>query len=321
VSEAPAHRRIEPVLLLFAAGFCIGLIFPFGRLAGEAGIPPLVFAGASAAGTSIVLGAITLLSAQRLPFDARTLGYALVAGQLTFAIPFGTLVAVIPHLGSGIPAILQSLAPIVTLAIVLVIGLERPDMMRTVGLATGMAGAIIILVSRNAGVLDADASFGWFLAALVTPAALAAGNVYRSTHWPKGKGPMPLATLTLAAAALGLGLVLLLQALAGGVIAAGPGLRAGWWLIPAQSLATGVGYAFFFRLQQIGGPVYLSQISYVNTGVGVAFAVLLFGERLSLWIWLAVALVFAGVAIVNRTHNAPVIPGERGARDPGPRDG
>ena len=40
----------------------------------------------------------------------------------------------------------------------------------------------------------------------------------------------------------------------------------------------------------------------MNTGVGVAFAVLLFGERLSLWIWLAVALVFAGVAIVNRTQ-------------------
>ena len=60
--------------------------------------------------------------------------------------------------------------------------------------------------------------------------------------------------------------------------------------------------SFFFRLQQIGGPVYLSQISYANTGVGVAFAVLLFGERLSLWIWLAVALGFAGVAIVNRTR-------------------
>jgi drug/metabolite transporter (DMT)-like permease len=321
VSQTSPSGRIEPVLLLFAAGFCIGLIFPLGRMAGEAGIPPLVFAGLSAAGASIVLGAITLASAQRLPFDAGTLRYAAVAGQLTFAIPFGTLIAVIPHLGSGIPAILQSLAPIVTLAIVLVIGLERPDAMRTFGLATGMAGAIIILVSRNAGALDTDASFGWYLAALVTPAALAAGNVYRSTHWPKGHGPMPLATLTLAAAALGLGLVLLLQALAGGAIAAGPGLRAGWWLIPAQSLATGIGYAFFFRLQQIGGPVYLSQISYVNTGVGVAFAVLLFGERLSIWIWLAVVLVFAGVAIVNRTHKTPVIPGARGAPGPGPRDG
>lgn len=302
MSEASAPRRIEPVLLLFAAGFCIGLIFPLGRLAGEAGIPPLVFAGASAAGAAIVLGVITFASAQRIPFDAPTLRYAAVAGQLTFAIPFGTLVAVIPHLGSGIPAILQSLAPIVTLAIVLVIGLEKPNAMRTLGLATGMAGALIILVSRNAGALDVDAPFGWYLAALVTPAALALGNVYRTTSWPGGRGPLPLATLTLAAAAFGIALVLVLQALLGAAPAMAAVLRSGWWLILAQSLATGVGYAFFFRLQQIGGPVYLSQISYVNTGVGVGFAVLLFQERLSLWIWLAVALVFLGVALVNRTH-------------------
>ena len=70
-------------------------------------------------------------------------------------------------------------------------------------------------------------------------------------------------------------------------------------------MATGIGYAFFFRLQQVGGPVYLSQISYVNTAVGLAFAVLLFGERLNAWIWLAVALVFAGVALVNRTYTPP----------------
>ncbi|HET7717684.1 MAG TPA: DMT family transporter [Bauldia sp.] len=304
MSNASTPRRLEPVLLLLAAGFCIGLIFPLGRLAGEAGLPPLIFAGASAAGAAIVLGAITLAGGGRLVLERRTLIYAAVAGQLTFAIPFGTLVAVIPHLGSGIPAILQSLAPIVTLAIVLVIGLERPNPIRTLGLATGMAGALIILASRNAGALDVDAPFGWYLAALVTPAALAAGNVYRTTSWPEGSGALPLATLTLAAAALGLGLVLLVQALAGGAAPMGPGLRAGWWLIGLQSLATGIGYAFFFRLQQIGGPVYLSQISYVNTGVGVAFAVLLFGERLSLWIWVAVALVFAGVALVNRTNKA-----------------
>ena len=69
-------------------------------------------------------------------------------------------------------------------------------------------------------------------------------------------------------------------------------------------MATGIGYAFFFRLQQVGGPVYLSQISYVNTGVGVAFAVLFFGEQLTPWLWLAVALVFVGVALVNRTQES-----------------
>ena len=73
-------------------------------------------------------------------------------------------------------------------------------------------------------------------------------------------------------------------------------------MILLQSLATGIGYAFFFRLQQVGGPVYLSQISYVNTAVGVGFAVLWFAEQLSALIWLAMALVFAGVALVNLTQ-------------------
>jgi drug/metabolite transporter (DMT)-like permease len=294
-------RRVEPVVLLFAAGFTIGLIFPLGRMAGEAGIAALIFACLAAAGAAIVLGAVTLLAGDRLVFDRKTVVYAAIAGQLTFAIPFGTLVAVIPHLGSGIPAILQSLAPIVTLAIVLAIGLERPNLMRALGLATGMAGAIVILASRNAGGLDSAASFGWYLAALATPAALAAGNVYRTTSWPEGRGALPLATLTMAAAALGLALALAAQVAAGEAPSLAP-LHAGWWIVAAQAVATGIGYAFFFRLQQIGGPVYLSQISYVNTGVGVAFAVLLFGERLTLWVWLAVALVFAGVAIVNRTR-------------------
>ena len=302
-SEPGNWRRVEPVLLLFAAGFFIGLIFPLGRMAGEAGIPPLVFAGLAAAGAALVLAVVTLASGQGLSLDRRTLVYALVAGQLTFAIPFGMLVVVIPHLGSGIPAILQSLAPVLTLAIVLAIGLERWNVMRAVGLATGVAGALVILVSRNADALDTAAGIGWYLAALVTPVALAAGNVYRTTHWPNGRGVLPLATLTLAAAALGLGIAVAVDAAVSGAPAL-HGLAGGWWLVAAQALATGIGYAFFFRLQQVGGPVYLSQISYVNTGVGVAFAVLLFGERLSLWVWLAVALVFAGVAIVNRTRAA-----------------
>jgi drug/metabolite transporter (DMT)-like permease len=273
-----------------------------GKLAGAEGMPPLLFAGGSAAGAAVVLGIIATLSGSRLSVDWPTLRYAAVAGQITFAIPFGVLVAVIPHLGSGIPAILQSLAPIATLAIVYALGLERPNAVRAAGLAAGLAGALIILFSRNAGALDVDAPFGWYLAALVTPAALAAGNVYRTTSWPKGKGPLQLATLTLAAAAVGIFLILAAAEIAGASMPLAAPLASGWWLIVLQGLATGIGYAFFFRLQQVGGPVYLSQISYVNTGVGVAFAVLFFAERLSPWIWLAVALVFAGVALVNRTH-------------------
>jgi drug/metabolite transporter (DMT)-like permease len=310
MNSASVWHRLEPVALLLAAGLCIGMIFPLGKLAAIAGLPPLLFIGLSAAGGSLVLGAIALLAGARIVFSRETVLYAAIAGQITFAIPFGVLIAVIPHIGSGIPAIFQSLAPIITLAIVYALGMERPNPLRTTGLAAGLAGALIILFFRNAGTLDTSAPLEWYVAALVTPIALAVGNVYRTRKWPGGQRPLPLATLSLAAAALGIFLVIGVSLAFGNGVEFFAPLAAGWRLILMQSLATGFGYAFFFRLQKIGGPVYISQISYVNTGVGVAFAALFFTEQLTVWIWLALALVCAGVALVSRTHRPATSMGE-----------
>lgn len=304
MTQPNAFKRFEPLLLLFAAGLSLGLIFPLGKLSADLGLPPLAFAGATAAGASVVLAFICRIAGERVFVNTETLRYAVIAGQLTFAIPFVTLLVVIPHLGSGIPAILQSLAPLVTLGIVSALGVERPGGLRIAGLLIGLIGTSIILLERNSDSIGADAPIGWFLLALVTPASLAAGNVYRTTHWPDGNGPLPLAMLTLASAAGGITLLAVVLSFAGLVSISLGDATAGLGLIAAQSLAIGIGYAFFFRLQQVGGPVYLSQISYLNTGVGVAFAVLLFGERLSLTVWLAVALILFGVAMVNQSARA-----------------
>lgn len=302
MKQSSILRHLEPLLLLFAAGFCIGLIFPLGKMAAGLGLSPLLYAGLCATGASLVLAIICKIRGECIVIDAETLRYAAIAGQITFAIPFGTLFVVIPHLGSGIPAILQSLAPILTLGLVSVLGVERPGTLRTAGLLTGMAGTSIILLQRNSDTVDAHAGIGWYLLALVTPASLAAGNVFRTTHWPNGRGPLPLAMLTLAGAACGIATLAVALHLAGHLPYPSTSITSGLTLIAAQSLAVGIGYAFFFRLQQVGGPVYLSQISYVNTGVGVAFAVLLFAERLSLWVWVSVGLILAGVAMVNRSE-------------------
>lgn len=294
-------RRFEPVLLLFAAGGFVGLIFPLAKVAGQIGLSPLVYTGLSATGAAAVLRIICHVSGDAPPLRARELRYALLAGQFTFAIPFGTLVVVIPFVGSGVSAILQSLAPLITLAIVYALGAERPSLWRSLGLAIGFVGVLLILFARGAGQGAEADGFGWYILALVTPVALAVGNVYRSLAWPQASRPLPLATLTLAAAALGLLALAVLFRVFG---LSGPltaGLASGWPLIPLQSLVTGIGYAFFFRLQQVGGPVYLSQISYVNTGVGVIFAILVFGEVLPLMAWAAIPCIFAGIALVTLT--------------------
>lgn len=302
MKQSNVLQHLEPLLLLFAAGFCIGLIFPLSKMAADLGLSPLLYAGLSAAGASVVLAIICLGAGERIVIDAETLRYAAIAGQITFAIPFGALYVVIPHLGSGIPAILQSLAPILTLALVSMLGVERPGALRSAGLLIGMVGTFIILFGRNGGNANTHAGLGWYLLALITPASLAVGNVFRTTHWPDGRGPLPLAMLTLAGAAAGIIMLAAALHLAGLATYAPASIASGLSLIAAQSLALGVGYGFFFRLQQVGGPVYISQISYVNTGVGVAFAVLFFSERLSQSVWLSVGLILAGVAMVNRSQ-------------------
>ena len=49
----------------------------------------------------------------------------------------------------------------------------------------------------------------------------------------------------------------------------------------AQIASASAMFAFFFRLQAVGGPVYLSQIGYVAAAVGLLAGTLFLGETLS----------------------------------------
>jgi drug/metabolite transporter (DMT)-like permease len=63
-------------------------------------------------------------------------------------------------------------------------------------------------------------------------------------------------------------------------------------------------FHMYFVLLRRTGPVYFSQVAFIVTLVAVGLGVVLFDERHSLWIWAALALVFAGVALVNWRHRA-----------------
>jgi drug/metabolite transporter (DMT)-like permease len=271
------------------------------KIAGTYGIPPLIYAGTTATGASFVLLVMIVLKSEKIILRKEELRYAIIAGQLTFSVPFGTLAAVIPLIGSAVPAIFQSMTPIITLGIVWVAGLERPNLLRSLGLVIGFAGTLLILYSRE-GISESSGTLQYYLFALVTPLSLAIGNVFRTTSWPQGSKSLSLAMLTLAAAASGLLLVAVFFKAIGLLTGFSAGLSAGWYVPLIQALLMGIGYAMFFRLQQVGGPVYLSQISYVNTGVGVLFAVLVFGERLPLQVWISAICVFAGISLVTLSN-------------------
>lgn len=240
--------RTELIGLLLAAGFGIGLVFPLSKLAAATGISPFTYIGFSALGASATLLVLAWLEGSPVRATAVNLRYATIAGALTYAIPFGVLTLVVTHVGTGIPAVLQSLTPMLTLLLVSILRADQLGGHRIVGLSLGLVGVLMIIVQRNTLAAEEGSGF-WLAAAFVTPLALSCGNVYRSRAWPAGEKPVVLATLTFAAAA-----ALMLGAEDATLATAGPltsltALLDALPVIAAQSIASGFGYYFFFRLQ------------------------------------------------------------------------
>jgi drug/metabolite transporter (DMT)-like permease len=67
----------------------------------------------------------------------------------------------------------------------------------------------------------------------------------------------------------------------------------------AQVAASAAMFAVFFRLQVVGGPVYLSQIGYVAAAVGLFAGTLFLGEHYRLLTWLGALVIVAGVALTT----------------------
>ena len=208
------------------------------------------------------------------------------------------LFTVIPKLGAGYAGILFTLSPIMTLLFSLTLRLKRPNGLGLAGLGAGFLGALLVTATR--GGLDEPAAGVWIAMGLLIPVLLAAGNIYRTLDWPEDAGPIELAVGSHAVAAVLL--AVLAVPLAGGLhfdlLGASPGL------VLAQVTAAAGMFALFFRLQQVGGPVYLSQISYVAAAVGLAFGTLVFGEHYPVLAWCGAGMIAAGVAMTALAQRA-----------------
>ena len=283
----------SPILLLLFTGTLLGMSLPLGKLASQAGIPPILWAFVISTGAACVLfPTLAVSGGARVP-NLRQLRYFAITAAVSYALPNLLLFTVIPKVGAGYAGIMFTLSPIITLLLSLVFRIRRPNALGAAGMALGFVGAVMVATAR--GGLEHPAAPVWILAALLIPVSLAAGNIYRTIDWPKGAGPIELAVGSHAVAAV-------LFRLAAVVFA--DGLPLGQLLrIPlltvAQIAAAGGMFAVFFRLQDVGGPVYLSQIGYVAAAVGLLFGTLLFHEQYSLVTWGGAALIVAGVSLTT----------------------
>ncbi len=281
----------KPLALLLVTGLAFGGNFPLGKLAVESGINPALWATVIClgAGLSVLAAAVLFERSPAVPGIAR---YALVSSTLSNVIPLVLTFTVIPHIGSGLTAMLVATSPVTTALLSMLLKVRPPGPSGLLGIAVGLLGAVIIILARSVSFPEGEERW-LFLAALI-PVCLGIGNVYRSFAWPGGAGPMRLgATVNLTAVP-----PLLLIAFLWGGLDAAPLLEVPG-LVAAQLAAATVMYLTFFRLQAVGGPTYLSQIGYVGAAVGVAVGVAFLGERYPPMVWAGIAVVAAGIALTT----------------------
>jgi drug/metabolite transporter (DMT)-like permease len=280
-----------PAVLLLVTGTLIGLNFPLGKIAGEAGVSPLTWALLISLGATIVLLPILLATRMLALPPPRVVRYSVISAGVSFVTPNLLLFAVIPHTGAGYAGLMFALSPVFTLFFASLFGMKVPGRVGRIGIAVGLAGASLVRLTRGAS--PDGPGFEWLLAALAIPVALAAGNVYRTLDWPEGVSSNVLAFWGHAFSSV---VFLMLLLLTRGTLplqeiapAAGAAL--------VQILVAGMTVPAFFLLQQRGGPILLSQIGYVAAAVGLIGATMFLGEQSSATTWVGAGVIAIGIAV------------------------
>ncbi|WP_099866694.1 DMT family transporter [Pararhizobium haloflavum] len=282
--------------LLLVTGTLLGATPPLGKAATAAGAPPLLWAFVISFGAGAILLAGLLATGRGLGLTPHKLRFYLLAAIVSYAIPNVLLFSAVPHLGAGYSGIMFTLSPVITLTMSIALGVQPPNRLGIIGIAVGFIGALIVATTRGAA--GAPASIGWVVVGLMIPISLAAGNVYRSFDWPADAGPTELAAGShLASAAIVFAGLFLTGDMASFAL-----LPTIPWITLAQITSAAAMFVFFFRLQEVGGPVYLSQIGYVAAAIGLLAGIFLLGERYAALTWVGALIIAAGVALTTRAQ-------------------
>lgn len=276
------HLSVFPLVL--GTGVLLGLGNPLAKLASADGIGALAFTFWPTLAAGLLLGLMAMGARGPAALDRRLLKFGLVAGAFGHALPMVAAYWLAAHAGAGFASLSFTLTPVLTLAIMALLGRETLRPIRLAAVVIGMAGGLL-LVGGQVLSLRMDPLF--IAVALLVPTLIAGTNVYRGLHMPRDQPDEWLSAATL----LGSSLVLAISwpvARSGAVDL--PGLHGVCWML-MQAFALVAGYLCYFALQRRAEPVAFSLIGYVMMLVSVGIGSVAFNESVAWTLWPAIVLI------------------------------
>lgn len=287
----PGRWFFVGVLVWLGVGW--GSTHPLGKIATETGHGAFGLIFWQQVVMVAVLGLVAVVRRKGLPLTRAALRFYLVVAVMGTLIPNATFYISVEKLPSGIMSILIATVPMLAFPMALALGMDRFSALRLAGLGLGLLGVALLAAP---GVALADARLVAFLPlALVGPLCYAAEATY--VAW-RGTPGMDALQAVLGASIVGLVLSLPVML----------ALGQGYWPQPLgrddaalalSSALHAVLYGTYVWLAARAGSVFAAQCSYLVTGAGMVWAMLLLGEEPAPLVWLAMAVMLLGVALVQ----------------------
>lgn len=252
---------------------------------------------------ALLMGIVMICRQDRLPRSAATFRVFVIIALIGTIIPNSASYKAVAHIPSGVMSVLLSLVPLAAFPMALGLGLERFSVRRFGGLLLGLAGVGLLILPDTS--LPEPDMLKWVAVAMIASACYAFEGNYVARWGIAGMHPIQV---MFGASLVGAMLSLPLALGSGQFIDPLEPWDAAEWALVASSLVHVVTYTGYVWLVGRAGSVFAVQVSYLVTGFGVFWAILLLGESYSPYFWAATALMLIGVFAVQPRKQEPLAP-------------
>ena len=287
---------LVPFAMLLFAAVTFSMTFSLNRIAITEGIPVFAFVFWQCLGAALLTFVAAVATRQLPSLRRKHLRLYLLLGTFGTAAPITLLSFAAPKVPAGAIALGLTLSPILTYGIAILFRIDHVRLLRIAGILFGLAGVLLVLLPGQS--LPEPGMAPWLLMAFGAPLCWACCGVYIAILRPPESRSIPLTCGKFFAAAI---LMLPVMAVTDNWWTFDATMTDGDWALIGTIVINAIFMVFALEIIRMVGPVVYSTIGYFGTLIGLGWAALYFGEVPSSWIWAAIAILFFGLFLVNRT--------------------
>ena len=287
-------RRFWAWIVLLVMGIAWGYTFILAKVITAGGGHPFgiaMWTSAMGAGFLLAFSAV-----RRRPLSLRrdVVSLYAVCGLLGVVIPAVSFYFAAPHLSAGVLAITVTVGPILTYLFSTFFGIERFASLRVLGVAFGVLAVVLLVVPETS--LPDPSAVPWVMLACVPGLSYALENMVLTFRLPDDVSPFTITCGNFLVSSTVLMVV---------VVATDSFVPLSWpwgaleWSIAGMATINAVGYGLFIYMISFAGAVFTTQVAYLITISGVAWGIIVFGERPSVWVWLSLACILTGLTLIR----------------------